>query len=322
MAKANKTSNPDKLFEDVSLDKLCVQVKLSIKDPLRKSIKDLSGSKELAQAHSMSEGAVNVSIKLMPGDMIKGYTDSLSALRKYYTDNSMPIGSGKQTNRIIPKEDATEFYSEMKKLETQANDSAKLLLREWGTTAFRATLEKHMGKKFDETQYMKKEQLQKAMKTLVHVPAPQPYAVAEGIESGGAYLDPKTVASMKRQLNEDHAKIRQYANEHLWTELVGGLEEIAKVCSKEHGSGKGSIFRDTMVPKVKSMVEKFPKMNFDGDKRLNDVISSISDILTDVDNDTLRKNPEKRKEVASKSNEVLEAVSSYRPKKAKETETA
>lgn len=322
MAKAIKTSDPDKLFDSVSLDKLCVQVRLSIKDPLRKSIKDLSGAKELARSHSMSEGAVNVSIKLMPGDMIKGYTDSLSALRKYFTENSMPISSGKQSFRMIPKEQVAEFQKEMESLKEKADDSAKLLLREWGTDAFWATLKKHMGEKYDENQYMKKDKLQKAMKTLVTVPSPAPFAVTEGIESGGAYLDPKTVASMKRQLIEDHAKIRQYANEHLWTELVGALEEIAQVCSKKHGSGKGSIFRDTMVPKVKSMVEKFPKMNFDGDKRLDGVISSISDILKDVDNDTLRKNPEKRKEVATKSNEVLEAVSSYRPKKAKETETA
>ena len=29
------------------------------------------------------------------------------------------------------------------------------------------------------------------------------------------------------------------------------VKEIADVCSKEHGSGKGSIFRNTMIPKVK-----------------------------------------------------------------------
>ena len=35
-------------------------------------------------------------------------------------------------------------------------------------------------------------------------------------------------------------------------------------------SGKGSIFRNTMIPKIKSLVERMPAMNFDGDKSSED----------------------------------------------------
>ena len=46
------------------------------------------------------------------------------------------------------------------------------------------------------------------------------------------------------------------------------------------------------------------------------------DMLKDVDNDVLREDPEKRKEVASASKKVLDAVASYRPAKKKQAVSA
>ena len=63
-------------------------------------------------------------------------------------------------------------------------------------------------------------------------------------------------------------------------------------------------------------------MNIDGDKNLQKTIDEVADMLKDVDNDVLREDPVKRKEVADASKKVLDAVASYRPAKKKQAVSA
>ena len=51
-AKAN-SSDPNKVFGELSLDKTCFKVSLSIKDPLRKSMPDSDGADKIVRESNM-----------------------------------------------------------------------------------------------------------------------------------------------------------------------------------------------------------------------------------------------------------------------------
>ena len=320
-AKAN-SSDPNKVFGELSLDKTCFKVSLSIKDPLRKSMPDSDGADKIVRESNMQDsGAVRVNIALLDKLSVKAYTDPIKELRQYFTENSVPIGSGKQKFRMITRYAHSKFKSEINKRLQAVKDGSIEFLREYGTDAFYAQQQARLGDKYDRDRFPEKESLEKAFKSITDFNV-EPFATKEAIQSGGIYMKPEDVASISKSMDAQNKKIREYGNQHLWESLVDAVKEIADVCSKEHGSGKGSIFRNTMIPKIKSLVERMPAMNFDGDKNLQKTIDEVADMLKDVDNDVLREDPVKRKEVADASKKVLDAVASYRPAKKKQAVSA
>ena len=323
MSKAKtKSADPNKVFGGLSLDQICFKVSLSVKDPLRKSMPDSDGADKIVRESNMQDsGAVKVNIALLDKASTKKYTEPLKELRNYFVENSVPIGAGKQKFRMITKFNHATFKSEMNKRIQAVKDGSIEYLREYGTDAFYALQQNRLGDKFDRDLFPEKESLEKAFKSIVDWEV-EPFATKEAIQSGGIYMKPEDVASISKSMDAQNKKIREYGNQHLWESLVDAVKEIADVCSKEHGSGKGSIFRNTMIPKIKSLVERMPAMNFDGDKNLQKTIDEVADMLKDVDNDVLREDPEKRKEVASASKKVLDAVASYRPAKKKQAVSA
>ena len=165
--KAN-SSDPNKIFGGLSLDKTCFKVSLSVKDPLRKSMPDSDGADKIVRESNMQDsGAVKVNIALLDKSSTKKYTDPIKELRQYFTDNSVPIGSGKQKFRMITKQNHSKFKSEMNKRSRLSKDGSIEFLREYGTDAFYALQQNRLGDKFDRDLFPEKESLEKAFKSIV-----------------------------------------------------------------------------------------------------------------------------------------------------------
>ena len=310
--KASKKADPNKLFSGLSIDKVCMKVSVSIKDPLRKSMPDTDEAKKIQSDHKMSDNAVRVNINLLDKTTVKDYRDPIKELRETYTENTLPVASGKQNYRLVSIKHLSKLRKDLNDAEKAVKDGVIKFMRHYGTPEFVAEQQSRLGDKYSEDLFKEKELLQKEMKSIVSIKI-EPFATEDAVTSAGVYLNPEDVASIQKSMDSQNQQIRDYANQTLWTDIMKSVQEISDVCSKEHGSGKGSIFRNTMIPKVKQLLDTIPALNFDGDQNLEKVRGKCEELLKDVDNDTLREDPKKRKEVADASSDILADIKSYRP---------
>jgi len=312
MSKA-KAVDPNKPFSAMSIDKVCMKVSLNISDPLRKSMPDKGEAQAIANANGMKENAVRVSVALFDKTTVDCYRKPLGELREEVKKRTLPVASDAQPFRLVGMQAQAALQSKVNELKKKVEQGVHEFLEKYDTPSFWAEQQARLGNKFNRDEFLDKKKLKEGFDEMVDYNQ-DPFAGEDWKKSASVYLTPEHVASIEKSLEAQNKQIRQYANQNLWEQLMGSIQKLADTCAKDHGSGKGSIFRNTFLPNVKELVDLIPTLNFEGDQKLEKVRTEMQDMLRDVDNEDLRKDPEKRKKVATKSSKLvkeLESIQSY-----------
>lgn len=314
MAKRKTDVQPtDKVKEfgsGLAVDKLCAKVIYNISDPFRTSYVDAELTKEINQNYNMSDNAGKATVKTVDPASIATYKKAFNALKSHIEKNTLPIGQGKQPFKLIPLKRFNDFNTKLGDLLIQAEDARKEFLREYAKPEWIEGQRIRLGDKFDKYKdtYPSMQEVEEGLSISAHC---EPFASSENIEKYAFVLDQDSMASMKKAFNSQNDKIKDFAVKSLWSGILTTLRDVYDVLSKEHGSGKGSIFRDTFIPKVKEMIESLPALNFDGDTEVERLRKELVQIFSEVDNASMRKDPKKRKETADKVAKLRESVASY-----------
>ena len=109
----------------LGLDELVFKISLNVKDPLRKSVPDKEQASAIQEANKMADGTVSVSIKIVDDSSVDVYRDPLKKLQKFYYENTLPIGKGKQPHRIVSTMNLNKFKKEFDQLILDVQDGMK-----------------------------------------------------------------------------------------------------------------------------------------------------------------------------------------------------
>ena len=115
----------------LGLDELVFKISLNVKDPLRKSVPDKEQASAIQEANKMADGTVSVSIKIVDDSSVDVYRDPLKKLQKFYYENTLPIGKGKQPHRIVSTMNLNKFKKEFDALILDVQDGMKKFKRSY-----------------------------------------------------------------------------------------------------------------------------------------------------------------------------------------------
>ncbi|SVC33171.1 uncharacterized protein METZ01_LOCUS286025, partial [marine metagenome] len=196
----------------VSLSESLMKVQMQVKDPLRKSVPDKVEAQKIQSDNDMAEGTIAVSRKIVDDGAVEVYRTPLKALSKYYYDNSLPIGKGKQPHRVVSMKNLPKFQKEFTDLLNATLDGMKLFKRAYeDQTTWMGRQQSRMGKKFDSANYPSIKDVKDGM-TVLH----SFDAFGDIKKSGGAFLDVETMALMEKQQKENEQVIEKFATQDLW----------------------------------------------------------------------------------------------------------
>ena len=85
----------------LGLDELVFKISLNVKDPLRKSVPTRNRLPLFKRRTRWLMGQSLWSIKIVDDSSVDVYRDPLKKLQKFYYENTLPIGKGKQPHRIV-----------------------------------------------------------------------------------------------------------------------------------------------------------------------------------------------------------------------------
>jgi hypothetical protein len=103
------------------------------------------------------------------------------------------------------------------------------------------------------------------------------------------------------QINKQALEKFQKANEHIVNSLHEAVLAIhERLCKNEN------VFRDTLITNLEDLCDLIPKMNIAGDPAINQMAAEAVKKLGKWDAQTLRDDPEARKEVSDDASKILE----------------
>lgn len=305
------TDTTKKFGEGLALDKCVAKVSCNMQDPLRKSVPDKSEQDKVIAENGMADNAFRCTKQIVDTQSVAVYRAPFTKLREFYTKNTLPIGDGKQPYRLVSVKHLRKFQQQLNELENEAKDGRDKFLRQYQEPEWLEGQKARMGEKFNEKDYPKYEDIKDKFNVDTNI---EPFAGDENIEKMRFFLDTESMENIRKSFDSQNAKIKHFATQSVWEDLVKQLSKLSQVCASEAGSGKGSIFRETLVPNVKDILDRIPALNFDGDETLEEIRKEATSMLNDVTSSDLRKDTKKREQVGKTSKSVLDKVKSYNPK--------
>lgn len=118
--------------------------------------------------------------------------------------------------------------------------------------------------------------------------------------------------AMKARLEARLQQIAADAKADLFARMLPPMKHFIEKLSVPIGE-KGSIFRDSMVDNLNELVNTLPKLNFDNDPRVQEVVDELRKLITPYtfNPDALRERPEVRSAARQRMEELMKKLDGY-----------
>ena len=307
------TANNVTATNHVSLSEVLMKVSMQVKDPMRKSVPDKAEAQKIMTDNDMADGTVSVSRKIVDDGCVDVYREPLKKLQKFYYDNTLPIGKGKQPHRVVGMKGLRKFQEEFSRLINDTLDGMKKFVREYeDQTTWQARQQARMGKKYDPEVYPSVDEVKDGL-TVLH----SMDSFGDIKYSGGAFLDVETMALLEKQQKENQKVIEKYASQDLWEQIMKPLQHMAKTLSVPIGDKSAKDFQSSLVGNVKDIADRIPSLNFRGDNRLEEIREELTKLTSGVEDfKELKKDPELRANTAEHAQKVMDKMGGYGMKRA------
>tara|TARA_Y100000310_G_scaffold326104_1_gene390531 strand:+ start:498 stop:1433 length:936 start_codon:yes stop_codon:yes gene_type:complete len=301
-------SNVTTPTNQVTLSEALMKVQMQVKDPLRKSVPDKGEAEKIQSANDMAEGTISVSRKIVDDGAVEVYRTPLKKLLKFYYDNTLSIGKGKQPHRVVSMKNLPKFQKEFQDLLNATLDGMKLFKRAYQDQQnWMGRQQQRMGKKFDAGNYPSVQDVDDGM-TVLH----SFDAFGDIKKSGGAFLDVETMALMQKQQTEREQVIEKFATQDLWSSILEPLQKMRDTLSVPIGDSADKKFHSTLVSNVADIANRIPSLNFRGDNKLEEIRGELTKLTDSVEDfQELKQDPVKREETADSAQRVLDKMGGY-----------
>ena len=117
---------------------------------------------------------------------------------------------------------------------------------------------------------------------------------------------------VKARLDEQLVAMQEAAKEEIFGRMLEPMSRFVKKLSVPIDE-KGSVFRNSLVENLNELLADLPKMNFDGDPRVEEALAELRQIITPYvfNPDTLRQDGTARSEARRKMEELQKKLEGY-----------
>ena len=283
---------------------------------------DKDEARKIEQRESMAEGSFSTTKSLIGKGDLAEFDKRKKALSDYFYENTLPPAQGKNGYSLIPSKSLPIFTTETKRLKRECEDSYTEFIRDYGFESsdqrekWLGVQASRLGGKFDASEYPSPDDMAKRFSVNITI---EPFGDIG--ESALEYVDHETMSLLKRQEAESQKAISEYASLAVWERVITPLQSMVERLSeasegdtiKADGT-KG--FKDSLVTNLSEIVEKLPLLNFQGDKRLEEVRTECKQLLKEIESPkALRASPEKREDAKRSASDILKTVEGYNGKR-------
>jgi len=125
-----------------------------------------------------------------------------------------------------------------------------------------------------------------------------------------AEISQKYAESIKDNIEANSKKTLQIAMSNCWQRIFDSVQSLnVKMQEKKkdkQGQDTSPVFRNSIIGNIQSLVELLPSLNITNDPKLESMRLRLQNELAGIDVETLRDNDHYRKDVADKSQKILD----------------
>ena len=251
---------------------------------------------ETAAANAIESGRVRAMKALVAKEAISKITAAASAIRLYTYKMSLPWDDG--GGRLLPADLVLTYRKEYREMKDRFDSAVAEFID--GYPAYVDDARRALNGAFNERQYPTVERLKSKYKVTV-VMEPLPLSSDFRVDINSAEL-----SAIKKEL-ETASKERE-AN--LVNDLYERLYKVVKHAA-DTLSDPEKTFRDSLVENIIELTNFLPALNVTGNKHFEALRKGIVKELASAEPDTLRKDPETRKNVAESADALMAKMASY-----------
>ena len=310
-------SNGKAAINPLPLRSLVHKATLSFKGMPSRSKADKAEARMIEQRESMAEGSFSATKALIGKDALAVIDAAKKELTDYYYDHSVAPSEGKCGFRLVPNKQLSEFTMNMNTLKRHCEDAFKEFLREYGKDdpakhqAWLSLQQTRLGGKFDASEYPTPSDLERKFKI-----ATGTESFTDISESAGQWVDGETLTVLKRQEEEMHQVVRDYASLDVWERVTTPLKAmVERLSDAQEGDSVNKdgqkSFKDSLVENLRDIATRLPDLDFQGDVRLEGVRKECLSMLEGLTAKELRKDGKKRKATATRAAAILKAGEGY-----------
>lgn len=264
---------------------------------------DRDVTRNVLNEHNAKEKTGRFTKKVINKDGMKMITDVISRARSYH--NTVTLPWGQDGVRILPAKLAQDYFKKMREFKAEFERAVSEFEGTYNDLKDRAREE--LGTLYDENNYPAINELRDkfAFETSV---SPIPNASDFRVE-----LSAEAVDEIKKEIEDRNKNILQNAIRHVWKELANIITHMHDrlTGTDPKNPDKKMVIHNSVVENLKEMIEAIPKLNITNDPELEKMADEIKDKLCAYTPVELRKEPDKRTEVATSAEEILKKMEGY-----------
>lgn len=252
----------------------------------RKHDKKISG--EVERNHGAS-GAGRYNKLLVPAASLEPVQRTVSAARTHLYFTTLPWGDN--GDRLLPSNLYFQFTQDMRSLIADFDAAADDFVRVYPSLI--AAAQRHLGTMYDPADYPDVHDIRSRFEARLDF-SPVPDASDFRVE-----VDANAAEEIK-------ASITEAVNARQEQAMVDVKKRMRDVVTRieERLSVKDAIFRDTLIENARDLCELIPSLNITNDPELEALRVEMEENLL-IQPETLRRDPDKRKETAKAASEIL-----------------
>lgn len=251
---------------------------------------DKGATKEVEDAHQAKE-AGRFNKVLMASDTLTKISKIGNKVRVFHYENTLPWGDN--GDRILPTEKYFTYISELGSLKMEFNSLCDQFIDEYVEEKERS--KKRLNSLYKEADYPQPESIRKKFDIGVNF-----MPIADGNDLR-VNMSESVINTIKSQITRELENRINSATTDILDRLRKAVSRMADTLQD-----KDSVFRDSLVGNIESLVENLPSLNFNNDPHITEVIGYCENLV--VDPERLRTNRKFRFEIADKAKQILNNI--------------
>ncbi len=267
---------------------------------------DKEATEELLETKKAEKQAGSFSKVLIDKKHLKKIREVINIMKKYHNANTLPWDN--DGGRLLPSAKHSDYSSFLRQTKRELDAAVAEFVKDYPTYVADASF--MLSDLYESSDYPDPTEMKEKFSIesdFSKVPESSDFRV-----DIPEFEQKKICQQIESRVEQQHAE----SMEKIWKRIYNTIAHMHDRLSDED-----AIFRNSMVENIDQLVSVLPQLNILENKALDDMAVELKNTLCGYEADELRKDKDLRKEVALKSNEMLEKISSFmdfsKPVKAK-----
>jgi hypothetical protein len=251
---------------------------------------------EVLASHKAGHKAGRFIKSLLPEEAIKPIAKTVSEARDFHYENTLPWEDEGQ--RILPNTNFDGYMAVMRKYRQLFELQVDEFVRDYGLYVEQAKV--LLNGLFNPTDYPPAGAIRSKFSwrlDVLPVPCAGDFRVA---------LPEAELAEAKASLEEKVARAAEEARKDIYRRLSDRLVHIANTLGN-----KDKIFRDSLIGNLRELLDLIPRLNFSGDKEIDELRQQVLDAFRGITPDDLRNDPQTRKKAAEAADAIIAKMGAF-----------